>query len=543
MIRYLPSLLSAALLAGCESSREGSSRASPVAKSFAVDERKAEAFRFLNQATCGATETAAAEVIEAGYEAWIDDQLTRPASLQLPYLEALPRPDRVNTLHADRIDVWFRNALHGEDQLRQRVAFALSQLFVVSEFGALSPMPYAAASYYDLLAEHAFGNFRDLLEAVTLHPAMAAYLSTLGNRKADPDTHTSPDENYARELLQLFTIGLDELEPDGTPRLDENGEPIPTYDQEVVEGFARVFTGWHYKGLADFLNPSRTLERQTSPLELYPDFHDTEPKRLLNGVILPGGQGGEQDLADALDNIFDHPNVGPFVSKFLIQRLVTSNPSPDYVARVASTFNDNGFGVRGDLSAVIKAILLDEEARSSKHAGKLKEPLLKLTQLWRAYNARPVSDGYGTGARTYFKRRIGQGPLQAPSVFNFFSPIYSPPGELAATGFVAPEFQITTEYQSATFTSLLYRQCFNGNSAPQSARSTPVIIDIDEEIELAGDVPALVERAANKLLGSRISPPLGSAAMELAGSVDDPAARAAEVIFIIAISPEFAVQA
>jgi len=546
MLRYLPSLASAALLAACEGSTDSSAASddrSPNARPSTYDEDKTEAFRFLNQTTFGATESAAAQVIESGYEAWIEDQFSKPASLQLPYLLSLPTPNPVSALQADRIDIWFRNAIDGEDQLRQRVAFALSQLFVVSELGSLSNMPYALASYYDLLAEHAFGNFRALLEAVTLHPAMGVYLGMLGNAKPDPASNRQPDENFARELLQLFTIGLVELEHDGTPKLDERGEPIPTYDQEIVEGFAHVFTGWSYAGLSNFRNPTRTVERQTKPMALYPDFHDTGPKQLLGGVTLPAGQTGEQDLRDALDNIFRHPNVGPFFSRFMIQRLVASNPSPEYVARVASAFDDNGHGERGDLRAVVKAMLLDEEARSenaSAYPGKLKEPLLKLTQLWRAYHGKPTGERYGS--RSYFRTRLGQGPLQAPSVFNFFSPFYSPPGELADADLVAPELEIATEYYCARFVRLLYEQCFRGNSAPQSTKDTNVLIDIDEELDIAGDAAALVDRVAHKLLGSRMSASLRSAAIELAESVQEPAGKVAEVIFIVAISPEFAVQ-
>ena len=256
------------------------------------------------------------------------------------------------------------------------------------------------------------------------------------------------------------------------------------------------------------------------------------------------GQTGEQDLADALDNIFEHPNVGPFVSKFMIQRMVTSNPSPAYVARVAEKFDDNGYGVRGDLGALVKAILLDEEARSperAEYSGKLKEPLIKLAQFWRAYGGTPAGERYGP--RAYFRRRLGQGPLQAPSVFNFFSPFYIPPGEMADAGLFAPELQIITEYESARFTRVLYEQCFRGNSAPNTPQDARVIINIDEEIDIADDASALVDRVAHKLLGSRISSPLRRTATELAVSADDPASKAAEVIFIIANSPEFAVQA
>ncbi|MDJ0919150.1 MAG: DUF1800 domain-containing protein, partial [Woeseiaceae bacterium] len=406
---------------------------------------KAEAFQLLNQTTFGATEAAATGVINVGVEAWIDSQLLQPASLQLPYLQSLPRPQPIGLLNGDRIDVWFRNAIDGDDQLRQRVAFALSEIMVVSQLGALEQAPYALASYYDMLAQNAFGNYRDLIEDVTLHPAMGVYLSMLGNQKPNPDLNIRPDENYARELMQLFSIGLVELNIDGTPVLDNEGQPIPTYDQAVIEGFAHVYTGWTWAGFREFEFARPTEGNQVIPMQLYPDFHDTGSKLLLNDVVLPAGQSGEQDLSDALDNVFNHPNVGPFMAIRLIQRLTTSNPSPGYVRRVAEVFNDNGAGVRGDLRAVVKAILMDPEARPDMPMeidGKIKEPLLRLTQLWRAYDAESANGGYRFPAVSFF---FGQGPMQSPSVFNFFSPFYAPPGEISDSSLVAPELQIATE--------------------------------------------------------------------------------------------------
>ena len=415
---------------------------------------KAEAFSFLNQATFGATETGAAQLIATGYEAWLADQLAQPASLALPHLTALPRPQNLPDLHRDRIDVWFRNALNGRDQLRQRVAFALSEIMVVSQVGALNQAPYSVASYYDLLATHAFGNFRDLMKAVTLHPAMGQYLSMLGNQKPNAAGTIRPDENYARELMQLFTIGLVELNPDGTVRLGADERPIPTYSQAIIQGFAHVYTGWNFAGAPNFLQARRTDQNQVVPMQLYPNYHDTGEKLVLRGQTLPAGQPGQKDLDDALDSIFNHSNVGPFIAQRLIQRLVTSNPSPQYVERVAARFNDNGAGVRGDLAAVVKAILLDAEARPAaptERNGKLKEPLLRLTQMWRAYGARSGTGGYlfNNPSATF-----GQGPLQAPSVFNFFSPFFAPPGEIREAGLVAPELELATEYLNTVFTNL-----------------------------------------------------------------------------------------
>ena len=291
-----------------------------------------------------------------------------------------PPPANIQDLHRNRVDVWFRNAVTGQDQLRQRVAFAWSEIMVVSQVGALNNLPYSVSSYYDLLATQGLGDFRALLESVTLHPAMGVYLSMLGNQKPNTAGTIRPDENYARELMQLFTIGLVELNLDGTARLDGAGQPIPTYTQPIIEGFAHAYTGWTYAGAPNELPQARpTAANQVVPMQLYASYHDTGPKRVLGGVTIPAGQSGAQDLDAALDNIFAHPNVGPFIAQRLIQRLTASNPSPDYVRRVAQRFNDNGRGVRGDLAAVVKAILLDPEARGSTTAttGKIKEPLLR----------------------------------------------------------------------------------------------------------------------------------------------------------------------
>ena len=507
---------------------------------------KAEAYQVLNQASFGATESEADRVIQMGVEAWIDEQMQQPASLQLPHLRSLPRPQFPGQLQPDRVDIWFRNALSENDQLRQRVAFALSEIMVVSQLGALQQAPFSLASYYDMLAENAFGNFRDLIEDVTLHPAMGVYLSMLGNEKPNAALNIRPDENYAREVMQLFTIGLVELDIDGSVRTDTQGQPIPTYTQEIIEGFAHVYTGWHYAGAPSFQQARRTNLNQTVPMELYPDFHDTGAKTLLNGVTLPAGQTGEQDLADALDNIFNHPNVGPFIAQRLIERLVTSNPSPQYITRVAETFNDNGAGVRGDLSAVVKAILLDSEARPATPAdldGKIKEPLLRLTQLWRAYNGVSQDGTYRLGAAYIL---FGQGPLQSPSVFNFFSPFYAPSGEIADANLVAPELQIATEYQNTLHTNVMFLYTFVWNSA-NLANLDPenVYIDIAEEMALANDIDALIDRVAEKLLAGSISPTLRDEMSNMIGQIpaaNGEALRAAEAIYLVITSPEYAYQ-
>ncbi len=505
---------------------------------------KAEAFQFLNQASFGATEAEAQRVVSMGFEAWIDDQLAQPASLQLPHLQSLPRPQFLFELQPDRVDIWFRNALHGPDQLRQRVAFALSEIMVVSQLGVLGNMTYSLGDYHDVLSRNAFGNYRDLIEQVTLHPAMGVYLSMLGNEKPDPNLNIRPDENYARELMQLFSVGLVELNIDGTARVDDGGNPMPTYDQSIIEGFAHVYTGWTYAGAPSFRQARPTDFNQVIPMQLYPGFHDTGPKKLLRGVELSPGQSGGQDLDDALDNVFDHPNVGPFIAVRLIQRLVTSNPSPGYVQRVAQVFNNNGAGVRGDLGAVVKAILLDPEARPDLPMdldGKLKEPLLRLTQVWRAYDAQSASGRYPLVAAFVL---FGQGPLQSPSVFNFFSPFYSPPGEIRNSGLVAPEFQIASEYQNTYVANYWFFQIFGLNQTIPDLQEDDIFIDFSAEMAIAVDADALVDMVADKLLAGQISDPLRQEITGIMALIPDTetALRAAEAIYLVVSSPEFAYQ-
>jgi len=504
----------------------------------------AEAFKFLNQASFGATEAEAQRVISMGIGAWIEDQIVKPASLQLPHMRTLPPPDFMGQLQADRVDIWFRNSLHGQDQLRQRVAFALSEIMVVSQIGALNSQPFGLASYYDMLARNAFGNYRDLIEEVTLHPSMGVYLSMLGNEKPDPANNIRPDENYARELMQLFSIGLVELNQDGSVMTDSLGQPIPTYDQSIIEGFAHVYTGWTYAGAPEFHINFANSVRQVTPMELWPDYHDTGPKKLLQGATIPAGQTGNQDLAEALDNIFNHPNVGPFIAIRLIQRLVTSNPSPGYVSRVAAVFDGNGQGVRGDLGAVVKAILLDDEARPSlpmEIDGKIKEPILRLTQLWRAYDATSRSGRYAF--RNVYVT-FGQGPLQAPHVFNFFSPFFAPAGEIRNSSLVAPELEIATEYQNTTVTNFMFLQTFVRNSENRELREDDVYVDFGEEMPIAANAQILVDTVARKLLAGEISDTLRVEIIGMLGLIPEAnsSLRIAETVYLIVTSPEFAYQ-
>lgn len=469
-----------------------------------ISPSRADAARFLAQATFGASDADIAHLQRVGYLGWINEQAAATVSLEKPYLD-WDSPSGDNNNQNPRREIWTINALGAPDpsrsgfpgnahvdQLRQRMAFALSEIFVVSsQNSGLSYQQWALGSFYDVLAKDAFANYRTLLEDVTKHPAMGNYLSMIQNRKADASLNIHPDENYAREVLQLFSIGLNQLNADGTRQLDGNGQPLPTYDQTTVRGFAAVFTGWNYTnvgcgpstynccdadhyfdwGCAAIAYNSPRWQLPMQPIEAWHD--STSDKQLLqypgvalaNGVLVHGGDA-QAEMTAALDNIFHHPNVGPFIGRQLIQRLVTSNPSPAYVARVAAAFNDNGSGVRGDLLAVLKAILLDAEARSippgmADSYGKLREPIIKFTHLWRAMAARS-SSGRIDNFNTYPQLQdwIGQAPLASGSVFNFFSPFFVQPGEPAQRGLKAPEFQILTDMYALNTPDRLYHEIF-----------------------------------------------------------------------------------
>ena len=523
-------------LAGCSGgagSGSGNGGGGPPPPAITV----AEAQRFLWQASFGPTDAEVQRVTQLGYAGWIDAQLALPATHELAYMQSLPQPNTSD----DRIDAWFQATLKGPDQLRQRVAFALSELFVVSEVSGLNRFPQALAWYYDLLADDAFVNFRRLMEDVTLSPEMGMYLNMLGNRRADPVHNIRPDENYARELMQLFTIGLVQLSPDGTVLRDAGGVPLPTYGQPVVEGFSRAWTGWTFAGTPDFNTLTFDWFHPMVPIEAQ---HEPGAKQLLRGSVLAAGGTARGDLAAALDNIFQHPNVGPFVARSLIQRLVASNPSPGYVGRIAAVFNDNGHGVRGDLAAVVRALLLDTEARaapSSPTSGKLKEPLVRLTGLWRLYGSHAANGRYALQGSEFL---LGQAPLRSPTVFNFFRPDYAPAGELASAGLVAPELQINTELTASltadVFSTAVYQfNTFNGTPGPGD-----VMTDFSAELPYAGDPAQLVTRMAARLLGGTISPALRAAAEGLAAqyATGQESVRVLEVAWLLLSSDEYALQ-
>jgi uncharacterized protein (DUF1800 family) len=557
-----------------------------------------EAARFLTQATFGPKKSEIEALTGGSIDTWITDQLALPFSSHRAAVIAdhasyggSPSVSNFNAIHPpNRQAAWWKHALTAPDQLRQRVAFALSQIFVVSDVSlGDDSRAQPLAAYYDILGNGAFGNFRTLLENVTLNPLMGEYLSSLRNAKANAATGTTPDENYAREIMQLFTIGLNRLQPDGTLILGEDGLPIPTYNQKTITEMAKIFTGWAYPSTSTNPNAFRTAGRNYyNPLQLFPDWHEDGPKDLspVRAAAVPASLGGTKDLEIALDALFEHQNTPPFISRLLIQRLVTSNPSPAYIYRVAQTFVNNGSGVRGDLAAVVRAILTDFEARSPLVAanptfGKLKEPILRLTGFLRAFNATANSGRYSghlvllnnvqiTSASTYStsgpnpvtansstvltntQTALAQAPLRSPTVFNFFGPDYVLPGPLAAAGLVAPEFEITDD----TFATLVPNNLRNfvlANNVP-SATANPTQIaqaaatlmpDYAYEQTLVNDVPALLSHLNLLLAQGKLSDAAqtritaGLAALPTSTNALD---RVRSAVLLVLTSPDAAVQ-
>ena len=413
-----------------------------------------DAARFLRQASWGGTSNEIKDLAATGQQGWLNSQFNAPQGQSLTrWLIEKGFNDASVSSNVNGDGGWVQSIwwklFSATDLFRQRAALALSELFVVSHLGLpFSWRNFAIANYWEILEANALGNFRTLLENVTLSSAMGTYLNMKGNQKYDAKTGRSPDENYAREVMQLFTIGLYQLNIDGTLQLDAQGKPIESYDNADIQGLARVFTGWNTATGTDATGElANAAYRHGLPMMLTASLHSPEEKKFL-GVTIPAGTAGIESLRIALDTLFQHNNTAPFIAKQLIQRLVTSNPSPAYVARVAKLFVNNGKGVRGDMKAVWTAILMDTEARLANPPasfGKLSEPMIRLLQWGHTFRA-TSTDGAWTLGYTDAETALGQMPMRSPSVFNFFRPGYVPPNTLAAAqNLVAPEFQILTE--------------------------------------------------------------------------------------------------
>ena len=509
-----------------------------------------QASRLLGHATFGPTMIEIEAVTDIGFEAWVDAQIQRETSSHMQYLQALEPtlnlPEDKQLWHEHRMEAWLHHAITAPDQLRQRVAFALSEIFVVSDKSAFEEDTYGIANYYDLLANHAFSNYRDLLEQVTLSPIMGMYLSVLGNERPDTEKNIRPDENYAREVMQLFSIGLVELNIDGSVKTVD-GQSVPTYDQDIIKGFAHVFTGWNFAGVTEktwykFNKNYNSLV----PMQAIDAFHDKGEKHLLNGLVVPANQVPEQDLTMALDNIFNHPNVGPFIVKQLIQKLVTSNPSTDYIQRIALVFNDNGAGIRGDLAAVIKALLLDDEALNGpinqpNRFGKIREPILAAVHLWRAFAASSPNERYQFGYPAYF---FHQAPLSAPSVFNFFSPSYAPLGDIATNNLVAPELEIVTEnYLTRTNNFFAYSTLW-GHSGVEDIEDERIYINLAQLTPMIEDTQALIDYLNVLLFGGLLQPEEQAIFTDAyqATAEENINYRLSNLLFLMMSSPQYNVQ-
>ncbi|NOY50417.1 MAG: DUF1800 domain-containing protein [Chlorobi bacterium] len=485
-----------------------------------LDARLMETSRFLTQAAFGADMEYIKSVAEMDFEDWVDDQFQKPLPIMTDTLMDIWARGRQMFIDAggDSAEYgeqpynhhflysWWQLNMANEDLLRQRIALSLSEILVISFRDVLDGFGIAQANFYDIFLRNAFGSYLDILHEVALHPAMGVYLSHFNNPKSNPEQNIHPDENFAREVMQLFTIGLYELNQDGSHKTDNDGNEIPTYDNNDIKEFAKVFTGLGPGAVVEnewvdepYFGLEKWLTDFTFPMAMYDDWHEQGEKHLLNGFVVPDGQSGMQDVDMAIDNLFNHENVGPFIARKLIQSMIKSNPTPSYISRVAAAFNDNGAGERGDMKAVIKAILLDEEARDCSWIndpvqGKLREPMQRYFHFCRAMDkSSPFGIYWNVGYEFY--RQTGQAPLGSPSVFNFFLPDFQPSGPIADAELFAPEFQIHNSQSSIGYVNMVDMWVRWGVLLDTwEAIGTSVTLDKTALIPLAKDPQVLIDK-------------------------------------------------
>lgn len=514
-----------------------------------------DASRFLAHASFGPTDQSIAAVAASGQAAWIETQFAAPQTLHRDYMvqyNATLKNGAVVSAMDFQGSFW-KQAITGDDQLRQRMAFALSQIFVISTVDTnLYHHPLGVADYYDKLGQYAFGNYRDLLQMVALHPMMGTYLSHLRNQKEG--TYRVPDENFAREIMQLMSIGLYQLNQDGSQKLSSSGKPIETYTHDDIAGLAKVFTGWSWAGpdqsVNRFFGVTIDPARDYTPMQIYPDYHSGSTKSFLGVTV--SGNNAPNELKIALDTLFNHPNVGPFIGRELIQRLVSSNPSPAYISRVAAAFANNGSGVRGDMKAVIRAVLLDPEALDASTQKKLREPVLRLANWMRAFKGKSSSGFFPAWPTDDPSTGLGQSALRSPSVFNFYRPNYTPPNStLAAADKVAPEMQITSGPSTIGYLN------FMQDAIPLGVgKDFDVKPDYTAELALILQPDQLVDRINLLLLNGGMSTALRSAIIAAVSSIEQPVPnswntwsvdtskknRVYLAIYLAMASPEYLVQ-
>ena len=497
--------------------------------------------RFLEQATFGPNSDLIAHVQSVGFAGFLQEQLALPASSypDLPLQPTTVPPSCTGTCVRDNYTMYpvqvtfFQNALTGQDQLRQRVTFALQQIFVTS--GLTLTQPSWMTYYLQNFDRDAFGNFRQLLSDITLSPGMGRYLNMAGNSK------NAPNENYAREVLQLFTIGLNLLNPDGSLVTDSNGNPVPAYSEAIVQAFARVFTGWNFAA-----PPASGVPNYQDQMVVTPSNHDAGAKTLLNGVTIPATStvtvdSANSELNTALDNIFNHPNVGPFIARNLIEHLVTSNPTPGYIGRVAAVFNNNGSGVRGDLGAVIQAILLDSEARGPAPPavfGHLQEPVLFICRFLRAFNTSGATTDFVL-SDTYLPTNLqmGEDLFRSPSVFNYYPPIFNIP-EVGVNG---PEFAIQSTTTALARMNIVAETTYHTMPISNPNRPTGTWLDLSSITPLASSPYQLIGALNTLLLHGQMSPSLLGTLNVAIGSMTTASnlAKAQRAVYLIGSSPEY----
>ncbi len=516
-----------------------------------------EAARFLTSATFGPTEYDINRLVQIGYSAWFREQFNVAITgivTQLP----------LDADYDDTLNGWWTNAVYGQDQLRQRAAFAMSQIFVVSAADdSLQDRGQVLGQHMDVLQRYAFGDYHDLLTEITYSPAMGIYLTYMGNEKADVNQGSMPDENYARELLQLFTIGLVELNPDGTPRLDPQGRPIETFDNMDITGLAKVFTGLWWSGLEFRRDQNQvTPVIELRPMTMNDEAHSTAEKSFL-GLTIPSSTPGDESIDRALAHLADHPNTAPFIARQLIQRMVTSNPSPQYIERVATAFDDGivalpdgsavGTGERGDLRAVFVAVLLDPEALDPSTAGdptfgKIREPVVRFAHWARAFKVNSANGSASSQIRQLYRPdRLNQQPFYSPSVFNFYRPGYVAPGtQTAAAGLVAPELQITDSNSVIGYVNFMEDYVLRDFD---NAGSNPVFVpSYADELALVDTPEALLDKLDLVLMSGRMRQATRDRilnAMNAVESSDPEVARLRRVhvaVLMAVTSPEFLVQ-